>query len=162
MYNAPTDFDEAAFIVGEAKSLRAEGVALSQIALLYRSNAQSRVLEHALFNASLPYRVYGGMRFFERQEIKHALAYLRLLVNLGDDNALLRIVNFPARGIGMRSLEQLQDEARRQGGSLWEAMIEKCGGGALPLPEAGDKAPAGPEGGKGRRSQRKELAVLSR
>jgi DNA helicase-2/ATP-dependent DNA helicase PcrA len=130
VYNAPTDFDEAAFIVGEAKSLRAEGVALSQIALLYRSNAQSRVLEHALFNASLPYRVYGGMRFFERQEIKHALAYLRLLVNPGDDNALLRIVNFPARGIGMRSLEQLQDEAGRQGGSLWEAMIEKCGGGA--------------------------------
>ena len=99
VYNAPTDFDEAAFIVGEAKSLRAEGVALSQIALLYRSNAQSRVLEHALFNASLPYRVYGGMRFFERQEIKHALAYLRLLVNPGDDNALLRIVNFPARAL---------------------------------------------------------------
>mgnify|MGYP006194572185 CR=1 FL=1 len=127
VYNAPTDFDEAAFIVGEAKSLRAEGVALSQIALLYRSNAQSRVLEHALFNASLPYRVYGGMRFFERQEIKHALAYLRLLVNPGDDNALLRVVNFPARGIGMRSLEQLQDDARRQGGSLWGAMLQKCG-----------------------------------
>ncbi|MEO8992732.1 MAG: UvrD-helicase domain-containing protein [Nitrosospira sp.] len=148
VYNAPTDFDEAAFIVGEARSLRAEGVALSQIALLYRSNAQSRVLEHALFNASLPYRVYGGMRFFERQEIKHALAYLRLLVNSGDDNALLRIVNFPARGIGMRSLEQVQDEAKRQGGSLWQAMIEKCGGGALALPEADDKIPAGPESGK--------------
>ncbi|SCX37383.1 UvrD-helicase domain-containing protein [Nitrosospira sp. Nsp1] len=157
VYNAPNDFDEAAFIVGEAKSLRAEGVALSQMALLYRSNAQSRVLEHALFNASLPYRVYGGMRFFERQEIKHALAYLRLLVNLGDDNALLRIVNFPARGIGMRSLEQLQDEARRQGGSLWEAMIEKCGGGALPLPEAEDKTPVGPEWSKGPEKSKKGI-----
>ncbi|BCT66982.1 UvrD-helicase domain-containing protein [Nitrosospira sp. NRS527] len=157
VYNAPNDFDEAAFIVGEAKSLRAEGVSLSQMALLYRSNAQSRVLEHALFNASLPYRVYGGMRFFERQEIKHALAYLRLLVNLGDDNALLRIVNFPARGIGMRSLEQLQDEAERQGGSLWEAMIEKCGGGALSLPEAEDKNPARPEGGKGPEKSKKGI-----
>ncbi|SFU32903.1 UvrD-helicase domain-containing protein [Nitrosospira multiformis] len=128
VYNAPTDFDEAAFIVDEVRSLRAEGVALSQIALLYRSNAQSRVLEHALFNASLPYRVYGGMRFFERQEIKHALAYLRMIANPEDDNALLRIVNFPARGIGLRSLEQLQDEARQQGGSLWDAMLKKCRG----------------------------------
>ena len=67
------------------------------------------------------------MRFFERQEIKHALAYLRLIANPQDDNALLRIVNFPARGIGMRSLEQLQEDATRQGGSLWEAMLEKCG-----------------------------------
>lgn len=126
VYNAPTDFDEAAFIVDEVKALRAEGVALSQIALLYRSNAQSRVLEHALFNASLAYRVYGGMRFFERQEIKHALAYLRLIANPHDDNALLRIVNFPVRGIGLRSLELLQDAARRQGGSLWAAMLQKC------------------------------------
>lgn len=131
VYNAPTDFDEAAFIVDEVRSLRTEGVALAQIALLYRSNAQSRVLEHALFNASLPYRVYGGMRFFERQEIKHALAYLRLIANAYDDNALLRIVNFPVRGIGMRSLEQLQDDAARQGGSLWAAMLQKCKGGAV-------------------------------
>ena len=115
VYNAPTDFDEAAFIVEEVKSLHAEGVALSQMALLYRSNAQSRVLEHALFNAALAYRVYGGMRFFERQEIKHALAYLRLIANPDDDNALLRVVNFPARGIGVRSLEQLQDEAATPG-----------------------------------------------
>jgi DNA helicase-2/ATP-dependent DNA helicase PcrA len=157
VYNAPTDFDEAAFIVGEAKSLRAEGVMLSQIALLYRSNAQSRVLEHALFNASLPYRVYGGMRFFERQEIKHALAYLRLLVNPGDDNALLRIVNFPARGIGMRSLEQLQDEAGRQGGSLWEAMLEKCRGRAISIPGTEDKIPVRPEGGKGTEKSKKGI-----
>jgi DNA helicase II / ATP-dependent DNA helicase PcrA len=132
VYNAPTDIDEAAFILDEVKSLRAEGVALSQIALLYRSNAQSRVLEHALFNASLPYRVYGGMRFFERQEIKHALAYLRLAANPDDDNALLRVVNFPTRGIGLRSLEQLQDDALQQGASIWKAMLKKCGAAAAP------------------------------
>jgi DNA helicase-2/ATP-dependent DNA helicase PcrA len=127
VYNALTDLDEAAFVVNEVKSLHAEGVALSQVALLYRSNAQSRVLEHALFNAALAYRVYGGMRFFERQEIKHALAYLRLIANPDDDNALLRVVNFPARGIGARSLEQVQDEAARQSVSLWSAMAEGCG-----------------------------------
>ena len=127
VYNALTDIDEAAFVVDEVKSLHAEGIALSQMALLYRSNAQSRVLEHALFNAALAYRVYGGMRFFERQEIKHALAYLRLIANPNDNNALLRIVNFPARGIGARSLEQVQDEASRQGVSLWAAMLERCG-----------------------------------
>ncbi len=140
VYNAPTDFDEAAFIVDEVRSLRTEGVALAQIALLYRSNAQSRVLEHALFNASLAYRVYGGMRFFERQEIKHALAYLRLIANPHDDNALLRIVNFPVRGIGMRSLEQLQDDTARQGTSLWAAMLQKCKGGAAFMPGSGAEA----------------------
>lgn len=148
VYNAPTDFDEAAFIVDEVKSLRAEGVSLSQVALLYRSNAQSRVLEHALFNASLPYRVYGGMRFFERQEIKHALAYLRLIANPDDDNALLRVVNFPARGIGIRSLEQLQDDARRQTGSLWDAMLKKCGRDPASLPEIENKAQAQLDGSK--------------
>ena len=131
VYNAPTDLDEAAFIVKEVKSLHAEGVKLSQIGLLYRSNAQSRVLEHALFNASLSYRVYGGLRFFERQEIKHALAYLRMIANPNDDNALLRIINFPARGIGARSLEQLQDSAKEKGGSLWQAALENRGGAAL-------------------------------
>ncbi len=131
VYNAPTDLDEAAFIVKEAKSLYAEGVKLSQIGLLYRSNAQSRVLEHALFNASLSYRVYGGLRFFERQEIKHALAYLRMIANPNDDNALLRIINFPARGIGARSLEQLKDSAKEKGGSLWQAALENRGGVVL-------------------------------
>jgi DNA helicase II / ATP-dependent DNA helicase PcrA len=136
VYNALTDLSEAAFIVDEVKSLHAEGVALSQMALLYRSNAQSRVLEHALFNAALAYRVYGGMRFFERQEIKHALAYLRLLANPNDDNALLRVVNFPARGIGTRSLEQIQDEASRQSMSLWSAMLARCGRSAIVPPDA--------------------------
>jgi len=122
---APSDLDEAAFIVDVVQSLAQDGVALDAIALLYRSNAQSRVLEHALFNAALPYRVYGGMRFFERAEVKHALAYLRLLAAPDDDGAFLRVVNFPPRGIGARSLEQLQDHARGSGTTLWQA---GCGG----------------------------------
>jgi DNA helicase II / ATP-dependent DNA helicase PcrA len=146
VYNAPTDFDEAAFIVEEVKSLHAEGVALSQMALLYRSNAQSRVLEHALFNAALAYRVYGGMRFFERQEIKHALAYLRLVASPDDDNALLRVVNFPARGVGVRSLEQLQDGARRQGSSLWAAMLETGKGSDKGAGSGSDKQKKGVPG----------------
>ncbi len=109
--------------------LHAEGVALANMAVLYRSNAQSRVLEHALFRASLSYRVYGGLRFFERQEIKHALAYLRLTANQEDDGALLRIINFPARGIGSRSLEQLQQLARERGISLWAAAKARAEGG---------------------------------
>ncbi len=121
VFNAPSDLDEAAFIVDVVKGLVDEGLALDEIALLYRSNAQSRVLEHALFNAALPYRVYGGLRFFERAEIKHALSYLRLLAEPGDDGAFLRVVNFPPRGIGARTLEQLQDAARAEGTSLWQA-----------------------------------------
>ncbi len=133
IYNAPNDFDEAAFIIEEIRALHHDGLALSEIALLYRSNAQSRVLEHGLFNAGLPYRVYGGMRFFDRQEIKHALAYLRLIANPDDDGALLRVINFPARGIGPRSLEQLHDAAQAQNSSLWTAALEKSGGDAEDL-----------------------------
>jgi DNA helicase II / ATP-dependent DNA helicase PcrA len=129
LYEAPSDGDEAAFIVQEIKSLRAEGTALSAVALLYRSNAQSRVLEHALFNAGLPYRVYGGLRFFERQEIKHALAYLRLVANPQDDGAWLRVANIPARGIGSRTLELLQEISARQGTSLWQAACANPPGG---------------------------------
>ena len=121
VYEASTDLDEASFIVDEVQALNANGVDLHAIAVLYRSNAQSRVLEHALFGAGVPYRVYGGLRFFERQEVKHALAYLRLIANPDDDGAFLRIVNFPARGIGARSIEQLQGLARDQGTSLWAA-----------------------------------------
>ncbi|PKO47386.1 MAG: DNA helicase II [Betaproteobacteria bacterium HGW-Betaproteobacteria-22] len=129
VYQAYNDNDEAQFIVDEIKMLYAEGTALGEIALLYRSNAQSRVLEHALFSANLPYRVYGGLRFFERAEIKHALAYMRLIANANDDTALLRVVNFPARGIGARSLEQLQEVARAENCSLWQAAINKVGHG---------------------------------
>jgi DNA helicase II / ATP-dependent DNA helicase PcrA len=121
VFEAASDLDEAAYIVAEVRALAADGVRLTDIAVLYRSNAQSRVLEHALFNASLPYRVYGGLRFFERQEVKHALAYLRLLAHPDDDGAFLRVVNFPPRGIGARSLEQIQETARVRGGSLWAA-----------------------------------------
>jgi DNA helicase-2/ATP-dependent DNA helicase PcrA len=97
------------------KSLQREGMNLSDMAILYRSNAQSRVLEHVLVNAQLPYRIYGGLRFFERQEVKHALAYLRLVSNPDDDNALLRVINVPARGIGARTVENLQAISREQG-----------------------------------------------
>jgi DNA helicase II / ATP-dependent DNA helicase PcrA len=121
VYEAATDLEEAAFVVEEVKALRNEGVGLADMAVLYRSNAQSRVLEHALFNASVSYRVYGGLRFFERQEIKHALAYLRLMAQSDDDGALLRVINFPTRGIGARSIEQLQTVARGRGISLWAA-----------------------------------------
>ncbi|WP_137719048.1 UvrD-helicase domain-containing protein [Methylobacillus flagellatus] len=129
VYEAYNDIDEANFIVDEVKSLHAEGHGLGEVALLYRSNAQSRVLEHALFSANLPYRVYGGLRFFERAEIKHALAYMRLIANPHDDTALLRVINFPTRGIGARSLEQLQETARSLGGSLWQAALQAAGKG---------------------------------
>jgi DNA helicase II / ATP-dependent DNA helicase PcrA len=122
VYEAATDLEEAAFVVEEVKALRNEGVGLGDMAVLYRSNAQSRVLEHALFNASVSYRVYGGLRFFERQEIKHALAYLRLMAQADDDGALLRVINFPTRGIGARSIEQVQTLASERGISLWAAV----------------------------------------
>ncbi len=153
VFDAYSDQEEASFVVKEVRALNREGINLSEMALLYRSNAQSRVLEHALFSANVPYRVYGGLRFFDRQEIKHALAYLRLLTNPEDDGAFLRVVNFPTRGIGARTLEQLAENAARSGASLWQAA---CTGGGkvagfaklvedikqvtrdLPLPEAID------------------------
>lgn len=127
IYEAYNDTDEAQFIVDEVNMLQNEGSALGDIALLYRSNAQSRILEHTLFSAGIPYRVYGGLRFFERAEIKHALAYMRLIANANDDTALLRVINFPARGIGARSLEQLQEVARNQDVSLWAAATQATG-----------------------------------
>ena len=131
LYEAYNDNDEAQFIVDEVKILHMEGMDLGEMALLYRSNAQSRILEHALFSANIAYRVYGGLRFFERAEIKHALAYMRLIANANDDTALLRVINFPARGIGARSLEQLQELARADDCSLWQAAINKVGNGRL-------------------------------
>ncbi|UTH75878.1 UvrD-helicase domain-containing protein [Chromobacterium sp. IIBBL 290-4] len=127
-YQAGSDGDEAEFIIDEVKSLHREGLALSDMAVLYRSNAQSRLLEHVLVNAQIPYRIYGGLRFFERQEIKHALAYLRLIANPEDDNALLRVINVPARGIGARSVENLQAVGREQGIPLWQAACQSGGG----------------------------------
>lgn len=129
VFCAPSDLDEARFVVDLVRNLADEGLSLSEIALLYRSNAQSRVLEHAMFAAGIPYRVYGGMRFFERAEVKHALAYLRLIAEPGDDGALLRVINFPPRGIGARSLEQLQDHASGSGTTLWQAACSGVVGG---------------------------------
>jgi DNA helicase-2/ATP-dependent DNA helicase PcrA len=121
VYEAQTDGYEAAWIVDEVQALKRDGLRLAGMAVLYRSNAQSRIIEHALFSNGIPYRVYGGLRFFERLEIKHALAYLRLVSNPDDDGAFLRVSNFPARGIGARSLEALQDAAKAGGASLYKA-----------------------------------------
>jgi DNA helicase-2/ATP-dependent DNA helicase PcrA len=122
IYEAGSDLLEAKWIIDEAKSLINEGALRSEIAVLYRSNAQSRVIEHALFSAGIPYRVYGGQRFFERAEIKHAIAYLQLMDNPHNDSAFMRVVNFPTRGIGARSMEQLQDAARQYGISMYAAV----------------------------------------
>ncbi len=127
VHESPSDFAEAQWFVDEVKQLVRDGTDRKEIALLYRSNAQSRVMETALFNAGLPYRVYGGLRFFERAEIKHALAYLRLLENPHDDTSFMRVVNFPPRGIGARSLEQLQDVAKSSGCSLHDAVSAVAG-----------------------------------
>ncbi|WP_234087256.1 UvrD-helicase domain-containing protein [Azonexus sp. R2A61] len=121
------DLDEARFVIDEVRELIRDGVSPTQIALLYRSNAQSRVLEHELFTKAVPYKVYGGLRFFERQEIKHALAYLRLIGNPDDDTAFLRVVNFPTRGIGARSLENLQAAAHQINSSLYNAAASLTG-----------------------------------
>ena len=122
IYEASSDLQEAQWIIEESKGLINEGWLRSEIAILYRSNAQSRVIEHALFTAGIPYRVYGGQRFFERAEIKHAIAYLQLMDNPHNDSAFLRVVNFPTRGIGARSIEQLQDAARQYGIPLYAAV----------------------------------------
>jgi ATP-dependent DNA helicase UvrD/PcrA len=127
VFEGYTDQEEAAFVVDEVRQLNREGAGLSDMAVLYRSNAQSRVIEHALFTAGVAYRVYGGLRFFERQEVKHALAYLRLLANPDDDGSFLRVVNFPARGIGPRTLETLQIAARSMNASLWQAAVSQGG-----------------------------------
>ena len=144
VYEAFNDTEEARWIVEEIRSLAAGGLARREMALLYRSNAQSRVLEHALFSAGLPYRVYGGLRFFERQEVKHALAYLRLIANADDDGAFLRVVNFPARGIGARTVEQLQDAARMEKVGLHETA--KRGGKAAAFAALIDRLKAACEG----------------
>lgn len=119
--SAYNDITEAEFIINEIKALKQENWQMNQIAILYRNNAQSRILEQTLFQAAIPYTIYGGMRFYERQEIKHALAYLRLAINPDDDNALLRVINFPPRGIGTRTIENIQTIAQQNNSSLWQA-----------------------------------------
>lgn len=128
-----SDLLEAQWLVDEIKALVNDGRARHEIAVLYRSNAQSRPIEHALFSSRIPYRVYGGHRFFERQEIKHVLAYLRLMDSPHDDTSWLRVVNFPARGIGARTLEQQSDMARQYGVSLFGAVPYMTGKGGTNL-----------------------------
>ncbi len=127
VFQGYSDGEEASFVLDSVKAAMNDGVPLDDIAILYRSNAQSRVFEHGLFSAGIAYRVYGGLRFFERAEVKHAMAYLRLINNPEDDNALLRVVNFPPRGIGAKSIENLQQVATATGVTLWQAA---CAGGA--------------------------------
>jgi len=121
IYTAFNEIDEARFISGRITEWRKDNGSLDDVAILYRSNAQSRLLEEALLQANLPYRIYGGLRFFERQEIKDALAYMRLINNRDDDAAFERIINTPARGIGNTTVSLVRDAARSQGGTLWQA-----------------------------------------
>ncbi len=127
IYAGFNERDEAQFVIGKIRDWSEQGNARQEAAILYRSNAQSRVFEEALINAAIPYRVYGGLRFFERAEIKDALAYLRLLVNRDDDNSFERVVNQPTRGIGARTMELLREYAQANTTSLWKsagALIE--------------------------------------
>ena len=124
LYCAFNELDEARFVVNRIKTWQDNGGALEQCAILYRSNAQSRVLEEALLQASMPYRIYGGMRFFERQEIKDALSYLRLIANRNDDAAFERVVNTPTRGIGDRTLDVVRQTSRDRQLTLWQACRE--------------------------------------
>lgn len=121
VYTAFNEIDEARFIAGRITQWREQNGSLDDVAILYRSNAQSRLMEEALLQAQLPYRIYGGLRFFERQEIKDALAYMRIINNRDDDAAFERIINTPTRGIGNQTVELVRSAARSQGGTLWQA-----------------------------------------
>ncbi len=136
LYAAFNEQDEARFVVEQIEQWLASGRRASDAAILYRTTAQSRLFEEYLLKASIPYRVYGGLRFFERAEIKDALAYLRLLQNPNDDAAMERVINTPNRGIGQKTLETLRLQARQSGLPLWQAAQEcirqdKLGGRAL-------------------------------
>jgi ATP-dependent DNA helicase UvrD/PcrA len=132
LYGAFNERDEAEFVVSRIQDFIDAGNSRSDAAVLYRSNAQSRVFEEALLAAGIPYRVYGGMRFFERAEIKDALAYLRLIANRDDDPSFERVVNTPTRGIGTRTVDIVRDHARRIGVSLWRAAQEIIAENQLP------------------------------
>jgi DNA helicase-2/ATP-dependent DNA helicase PcrA len=125
LYEAFNEQDEARFIVDRLQDWVNKGNRRQDAAVLYRSNAQSRELEDALLRVGMPYRIYGGHRFYERLEIKNALAYLRLLVNRQDDTAMERVINVPTRGIGGRTIDQVRAKAREEGSSLWMACV-KC------------------------------------
>ena len=132
LYAGFNEQDEARYITDRISEAIGQGLARSEIAILYRSNAQSRVLEEALLRAAIPYRIYGGQRFFERAEIKNAMAYMRLIASRGDDGALERIINVPARGIGERTVEILRQHAREQDVSMWQAACDLIDHKGLP------------------------------
>ncbi len=134
VYSAYNERDEADFVIGRLHDWIAQGNVRADAAVLYRSNAQSRVLEEGLINAAIPYRVYGGLRFFERAEIKDALAYLRLISNRDDDSSFERVVNKPTRGIGARTVEQMRAYARANACPMWHAA------GAVASDEMGGRA----------------------
>lgn len=121
LYAGFNDLDEARFIVSQIKQHQEQGNALEDCAILYRNNAQSRVIEEALLHEGLPYRIYGGLRFFERQEIKDAMAYMRLISHPMDDSAFERVINTPTRGIGEKTVQQIREAAKATEQSLWHA-----------------------------------------
>ncbi len=128
LFAAFNERDEADFVVQRIQEWQRHGGARREVAILYRSNAQSRAFEEAFLTARIPYRVYGGLRFYERAEIKDALAYLRLLSNRNDDPSFERVVNLPTRGIGARSLEGIRAAARAGGSSMWQAAAAMLSG----------------------------------
>ncbi|MBX2808115.1 MAG: DNA helicase II [Cellvibrionaceae bacterium] len=132
LYAAFNEFDEARFVITAIKTWVKQGRPYQQCAILYRSNAQSRVLEEALLREAIAYRIYGGQRFYDRLEIKNALAYLRLSINRNDDTAFERIINTPTRGIGLKTVDNIRLFAREQGSSLWEAAVNMTQNQALP------------------------------
>src|SRR6202140_2836223 len=137
LYTAFNERDEAEFVTHRIRERVAGGGLRREIAILYRSNAQSRVFEEAFLSARVPYRVYGGLRFFERAEIKDALAYLRLISNRSDDASFERVVNLPTRGVGAKSLDVLRGYARQAGGSPWEGAAACSGAGGALAAKAG-------------------------
>jgi DNA helicase II / ATP-dependent DNA helicase PcrA len=141
LYAAWNDRDEADFILNRITEWTRHGGARREVAVLYRSNAQSRVLEETFLSARVPYKVYGGLRFYERAEIKDALAYLRLISNRDDDPSFERVVNLPVRGIGAKTLDTLRAAARAQGVSMWRAAATLLSG--TPVVQDGGEAPPG-------------------
>jgi len=131
-YTAYTDFDEARFVIDRIQDWVAHGHARAECAVLYRSNAQSRLFEERLINEGIPYRVYGGLRFFERAEIKDALAYLRLMASRHDDPSFERVVNLPTRGVGAKTVDAVREHAKAEKISLWEAALKLIATPALP------------------------------
>jgi DNA helicase-2/ATP-dependent DNA helicase PcrA len=128
LYAAFNERDEADFVVNRIREWVSRGGARREVAVLYRSNAQSRVFEEAFLNARMPYRVYGGLRFFERAEIKDALAYLRLIASRADDTSFERVVNTPARGIGAKTMDTVREHARARSTSLWNGAVSSMQG----------------------------------